>query len=231
MKGNKMLSQSVADNILSMITIEKRFSVGDKLPNELDLSEELNVSRTTLREAIRILVALDILEIQRGKGTYVKENAFKKQQDLEQLSNIKVNARDLYEMRLIFEPEAAYYAALRATDSEIKRILEFGKKVEKEISNHQDRTDDEHIFHKAIAQATHNEFMNKLMPILYQAISKGVYLSLQSDKAIEDTINDHRMIMEFLEQRNAEGAKNAMKIHIMHAMKELDLIDILGSCL
>lgn len=78
MKGNKMLSQSVADNILSMITIEKRFSVGDKLPNELDLSEELNVSRTTLREAIRILVTLDILEIQRGKGTYVKENAFKK---------------------------------------------------------------------------------------------------------------------------------------------------------
>lgn len=218
-----MLSQNVADNILSMITIEKRFSVGDKLPNELDLSEELNVSRTTLREAIRILVALDILEIQRGKGTYVKENAFKKQQDLEQLSNIKVNAKDLYEMRLIFEPEAAYYAALRATDSEIKRIIEFGKKVEKEISNHQDRTDDEHSFHKAIAQATHNEFMNKLMPILYQAISKGVYLSLQSDKAIEDTINDHRMIMEFLEQRNAEGAKNAMKIHIMHAMKELGL--------
>lgn len=223
MKGNKMLSQNVADNILSMITIEKRFSVGDKLPNELDLADELNVSRTTLREAIRILVALDILEIQRGKGTYVKENAFKKQQDLEQLSNIKVNAKDLYEMRLIFEPEAAYYAALRATDSEIKRIIEFGKKVEKEISNHQDRTDDEHSFHKAIAQATHNEFMNKLMPILYQAISKGVYLSLQSDKAIEDTINDHKMIMEFLEQRNAEGAKNAMKIHIMHAMKELGL--------
>lgn len=54
MKGNKMLSQSVADNILSMITIEKKFSIGDKLPNELDLAEELNVSRTTLREAIRI---------------------------------------------------------------------------------------------------------------------------------------------------------------------------------
>ena len=223
MKGNKMLSQSVADNILSMITIEKRFSVGDKLPNELDLSEELNVSRTTLREAIRILVALGILEIQRGKGTYVKENAFNKQQDIEQLSNITVNAKDLYEMRLIFEPEAAYYAALRATDSEIKRIIEFGKKVEKEISNHQDRTDDEHSFRKAIAQATHNEFMNKLMPILYQATSKDIYLSLQSDKAIEDTINDHRMIVEFLEQRNAEGAKNAMKIHIMHAMKELGL--------
>ena len=44
-----------------------------------------------------------------------------------------------------------------------------------------------------------------------------------SPKAISDTVSDHRMIMEFLEQRNAEGAKNAMKIHIMHAMRELGI--------
>lgn len=221
--SNKMLSQNVADNILSMITIEKRFCAGDKLPNEMDLSEELNVSRSTLREAIRSLVALEILEIKRGKGTYVTEKAFSKKEDLEQLLDVKVNAKDLYEMRLIFEPEAAYLAAKRATDTEIKRILDLGQKIEQEILNHQDRTDDEQGFHKAIAQATHNEFMNKLMPILYQAISKGVFLSLQSEKALQDTIIDHRMIMEFLEQRNAEGAKNAMRIHIMHAIKELNI--------
>ena len=220
---NKMLSQSVADSILSMITIEKRFSVGDKLPNEIELSEELNVSRTTLREAIRILVAYNILEIRRGKGTYVTEKVLEQPQDLEQLSTVKVNAKDLYEMRLIFEPEAAYLAVVRGTDAEIKRILDYGKRIEDEIRNGKDRTKDEHSFHKAIAQATHNEFMNKLMPILYQAISKGVVLSTQSEKAINDTIGDHRMIMEFLEQRNAEGAKNAMRIHMMHAIKALNI--------
>lgn len=220
---NKMLSQSVADNILSMITIEKRFKAGDKLPNELELSNEFHVSRTTLREAIKILVVYDILEIQRGKGTFVTEKAFQQPQDLEPLADVKVNARDLYEMRLIFEPEAAYFAALRGTDAEIKRILDYGKQIKAEIKSGKDRTQEEHAFHKAIAQATHNEFMNKLMPILYQAISKGVVLSAQSDKAISDTIGDHRMIMEFLEQRNAEGAKNAMKIHILHAMKALNM--------
>lgn len=220
---NKMLSQSVADNILSMITIEKRFKAGDKLPNELELSNEFHVSRTTLREAIKILVVYNILEIQRGKGTFVTEKAFQQPQDLEPLAGVKVNARDLYEMRLIFEPEAAYFAALRGTDAEIKRILDYGKQIEAEIKSGKDRTQEEHAFHKAIAQATHNEFMNKLMPILYQAISKGVVLSAQSDKAISDTIGDHRMIMEFLEQRNAEGAKNAMKIHILHAMKALNM--------
>lgn len=220
---NKMLSQSIADNILSMITIEKRFTVGDKLPNELELSEELNVSRTTLREAIRILVAYNILEIRRGKGTYVTEKALEQPQDLEQLTSVRVNAKDLYEMRLIFEPEAAYLAAIRGTDAEIKRIVDYGKRIENEIKGGKDRTEDEHAFHKAIAQATHNEFMNKLMPILYQAISKGVVLSIQSEKAISNTIGDHRMIMEFLEQRNAEGARNAMRIHILHAIKELNM--------
>ena len=220
---NKMLSQSIADTLLSMITIEKRFSAGDKLPNENELSEELNVSRTTLREAIRILVAYNVLEIQRGKGTFVTQTAFEQQPNLGQLSDIKVNAKDLYEMRLIFEPEAAYLAAIRGTDAEIKRILDFGEKIEQEIKSGQDRTDNEHSFHKAIAQATHNEFMNQLMPILYQAIAKGVTLSVMSQKAVIDTVNDHRMIMDFLEQRNAEGAKNAMKIHIMHAIRELGI--------
>ena len=220
---NKMLSQSIADTLLSMITIEKRFSAGDKLPNENELSEELNVSRTTLREAIRILVAYNVLEIQRGKGTFVTQSAFEQQSNLGQLSDIKVNAKDLYEMRLIFEPEAAYLAAIRGTDAEIKRILDFGEKIEQEIKSGQDRTDNEHSFHKAIAQATHNEFMNQLMPILYQAIAKGVTLSAMSQKAVTDTMGDHRMIMDFLEQRNAEGAKNAMKIHIMHAIRELGI--------
>ena len=132
---NKMLSESIADTLLSMITIEKRFSAGDKLPNENELSAELNVSRTTLREAIRILVAYDVLEIQRGRGTFVTQAAFGQKPPLGQLSGIKVNAKDLYEMRLIFEPEAAYLAAVRGTDAEIKRILQFGERIEREIKS------------------------------------------------------------------------------------------------
>ena len=218
-----MLSQSIADTLISMITIEKRFAAGDKLPNENELAAELSVSRTTIREAIKTLAARDIVEIQRGRGTFVTKGALAQKQEMEQLTAIKVNAKDLYEMRLIFEPEAAYLAAERGTETEIRRILEYGRKVEEQIRAEQDRTENEQAFHKAIAQATHNEFMNQLMPILFQAISKGVTLSEQSDKAIDDTLNDHRTIMEFLQQRNAEGAKNAMKIHILHAIKELHI--------
>lgn len=220
---NKMLSQNTAENIRSMITIEKRFAPGDRLPNEQDLADELHVSRTPLREAVKILAAYRVLEIRRGIGTFVTEEALNETQDFEQLADVKANAKDLYEMRLIFEPEAAALAALRGTEGEIKRILEIGEHIEQEILSNRDRTDDEHAFHRAIAQATHNEFMNKLMPVLYQAISKGVVLSEKNEQVKSHTMEDHRMIMEFLEQRNPEGARNAMKIHILHAIKELNI--------
>lgn len=224
MAQGKRLSDSVADDILTMITIEKRFKPGEKLPNENDLSMELNISRTTLREAVRILATNGILEIQRGRGTYVKNDfQFEDLEELTTLSKIKTNAKDLYEMRLIFEPEAAYLATKRASDTEIKRILLLRKQIEDKIEKGEDRTEAEQAFHKSIAKATHNEFMNKLMPVIYQAIDKGVALSEEKELAVKDTINDHKMITEFMEARNAEGAKNAMKIHILHAMKELEI--------
>ncbi|WP_373263291.1 FadR/GntR family transcriptional regulator [Hungatella hathewayi] len=133
----------------------------------------------------------------RGIGTFVTEEALNETQDFEQLADVKANAKDLYEMRLIFEPEAAALAALRGTEGEIRRILEIGEHIEQEILSNRDRTDDEHAFHRAIAQATHNEFMNKLMPVLYQAISKGVVLSEKNEQVKNHTMEDHRMIMEF----------------------------------
>ncbi|WP_018931413.1 FadR/GntR family transcriptional regulator [Gracilibacillus lacisalsi] len=218
----KRLSDSVADDIMSMLAIEKRFLPGDKLPNENELSEELNISRTTLREAIRILVTNGILEIRRGKGTYVKEDIdVNNLEEMGFLVEAKINAKDLYEMRLIFEPEAAYYATIRASDPELRRILDYGNQIEQKIKHNEDRTEVEQMFHKSIVKATHNEFMEKLMPVLYQAIDKGVILSKKKELAVKDTINDHKMIMEFMKNRNPEGARSAMKIHILHAMEEL----------
>lgn len=224
MAYEKRLSDRIADDILNMITIEKRFFPGDKLPNENDLSKELNISRTTLREAIRILVTNGVLEIKRGLGTFVRTDiSVENLNELNPLSMAKVDAKDLYEMRLIFEPEAAYLATIRATDDELKRIIDLGKRIEEKIKNREDRTEVEQEFHRSIAKATHNEFMNKLMPVIYEAIDKGVLLSEEKEVAIQDTIIDHRMIVEFMQARNAEGAKNAMKIHILHAIKELEI--------
>lgn len=221
MESDSRLSDRIADSILSMITVEQRFLPGSKLPNENVLSKELNVSRTTLREAIRILTTGGILEIRRGRGTFVREDFENNQtKELSSLTSAKVKVRDLYEMRLIFEPEAAYYAAQRGTEEEIQRILALGIEIEERIKHKKDRTKVEQAFHKSIARATHNEFMNRLMPVIYEGIDRGVQLSRAHTEVEQATLVEHRMLMDFLESRNAEGARNAMRIHILHAIEQ-----------
>ena len=69
------LTQRTADRLYSQITAEGRLGPGDKLPNEVELSRQLGVSRATLREAIRTLTAQGVLEVRRGKGTFVASRA------------------------------------------------------------------------------------------------------------------------------------------------------------
>ncbi|NLG92432.1 MAG: FadR family transcriptional regulator, partial [Clostridiales bacterium] len=160
------------------------------------------------------------------KGTFVKRNpSLNDSVKLEELSGFPMDVKDLYEMRLIFEPQSAYYAAKRATDKELERILYYGKLEEEQILKKMDRTEVEQAFHKSIAKATHNEFMNRLMPILYQAIGKGVMLSYAKKDIVQNTLHDHRMIMEFLAKRDALGAKTAMELHIIHAMRGFGIED------
>nr|WP_288544678.1 FadR/GntR family transcriptional regulator [uncultured Faecalibacillus sp.] len=224
MDKKKRLSDDIAEVLLSQIVVEKKYLPGDKLPNEIDLSKELGVSRITLREAIRILVTRHVLEIKRGKGTFVREDY--NDHTLDRLNippEVKMGADDLYEIRLIFEPEIAYYATLRATDKELERINALKNEIEKRILNKKDYAKQEMLFHCSIAQATHNEFMSRLEPVLQESIQKGVFLYEYEHVSNQDIISDNKMIMEFMNARNAEGAKSAMHIHILRAINQLKL--------
>ncbi|MGN0533530.1 MAG: FadR/GntR family transcriptional regulator [Eubacterium sp.] len=213
------LADNAADKILKMIEEENRFSVGDKLPNELVLAQELGVSRSTLREAIRILTTNGVLEIRRGKGTFVSANTVISS---DTFSDIASGLDDLFEMRLMFEPDCAFLAAQRATDEEIDIICYYGEEIEKKILSGEDRTFEEQKFHESIANATHNAFVKQFMPIIFNAIKKGVVVLTKDQDVSDDNMKDDRLIMDFLKKRNAEGARTAMRLHIIHAMEMLN---------
>ena len=223
-EGRKVkLSERTADRLYELIMDERRFTPGSKLPNENELSEALHVSRTTLREAISFLVAQGVLEIRRGKGTFVTEDLPASAVDLTALSNLRsrVRARDLFEMRLIFEPEAAYYAAQRATDAELERIRRYAEQEEAMIARGEDQTEIEMAFHNSIATATHNSFIGELVPLIYRSIDRALKLTDDYPGIIQNVVEDNRLLIEFLTRRNAEGARSAMRIHIIHAMDGL----------
>ena len=217
MAKKSMLADSTAQKIKSMIE-GGNFSVGDKLPNENDFASQLGVSRSTLREAIRTLTASGMLEIKRGKGTFVTANTIIESSDIAEISS---GLDDLFEMRLMFEPDCAYYAALRATDDEIETICKYGEAIEKKILSGEDRTYEEQKFHESIANAIHNSFVKQFMPVIFNAIKKGVIVMQKNQAVNKDNLNDDRLIMNFLKQRNADGARTAMRLHIIHAMEGL----------
>lgn len=226
--AQRMLAQDIADQIMTMITSEKRFQPGDRLPNENDFSKELHVSRNTLREAIRILSAYGMLDIRRGSGTFVTPAAGQKNLEarLNPFADIHLDVHDfkeLNEMRLILEPAAAYMAALRATDGEIKRIVELGHVVEQKIRNHEDRIEADKEFHAAIIQAAHNRYLEKMIPVLYRIIAQDVSYGDRYIQPDEKTITDHLLVAEFLERRNPGGARDAMRIHMQHGVAATDL--------
>ena len=215
---NVMLSEKVADQILKMITLEKRFNLGDKLPNENELAEELGVSRTTLREAVKFLIAHNVLEIRRGKGTFVANNKeLNEDYGFSELDNLLLGAMDLFEMRIMFEPSMARYAVERATDEDVAEIVRLGEILQKPITDPHARTEYDQKFHFAIARATKNEFVVKILSIIYAGIEVERVFSLVTKEVNQYTVVDHTLIMEFIKSRDAAGAEAAMRMHILHA--------------
>ena len=215
---NVMLSEKVADQILKMITLEKRFNLGDKLPNENELAEELGVSRTTLREAVKFLIAHNVLEIRRGKGTFVANNKeLNEDYGFSELDNLLLGAMDLFEMRIMFEPSMARYAVERATDEDVAEIVRLGEILQKPITDPHARTEYDQEFHFAIARATKNEFVVKILSIIYAGLEVERVFSLVTKEVNQYTVVDHTLIMEFIKSRDAAGAEAAMRMHILHA--------------
>ena len=220
----KSLTQQTADTIYKMITRGDEFQPGDQLPGENILSEKLGVSRATLREAIRILVMQGVLEVYRGKGTYIAADmkAFG-DYGLGEIQRMKINLKDLYEARLLFEPEIAAIACRRATEEELEHIITCGERVKALILQQQDRTEADGEFHRAIVAASHNDFMMRLIPVINRAIEEVILYNKEARELSEETLRDHDQLMHFLKNRDARGAKYAMAIHIHNVIATFQL--------
>lgn len=217
------LSQRIAETLKKMIVEEHKYNYGEKLPNENELSQELGVSRTTLREAIRTLISNGVLVVKRGKGTYVSEqfDQYAHELDVNDFMKKQITLRDLYETRLIIEPEAAALACKRATDEEIKEILRLGEICQQELKKDpggKARIDSESAFHGAILKASHNEFLGHFLPLLTKTIQKTIELNYNLETIAEEAYEDHIMIMKFLKNRDSIGMKSALTIHLHHAV-------------
>ena len=224
MEGKRAkLSEQTADRLYEWIVEERRYPPGSKLPNENELSEAMGVSRTTLREAISFLVAQGVLDIRRGKGTFVVESLPAPGMDLTALAGVRsrVRAKDLFEMRLIFEPATVALACQRASDEELRQIEKKARRMEETAAAGGDWPLADQEFHWAIIKASHNEYMRRLYPIINSAVNEILQISQNRQQMQGIALRDNRMILEFLLRRDEAGARYAMSIHMKHLIHTL----------
>lgn len=218
-KPKAPLSERAANAIAAMIADEHRFSPGDKLPNELDLSEELGVSRITLREAVRILCTRGMLEIRRGKGTYVISD------DPDALpapaaASVDLTAasrRDLLELRLAIEPAAAYYTARRASEKEIQELRAMVDRIAALREAGQPFAREEASFHAALVRASGNGPMAQTA-VRCPGCSEVSY-ALSSGEGGEGVVQELRELARCLRERDGDGARAVMRLHLLRAFQ------------
>lgn len=212
---NKTLTESIADNISKMI-VDKDLKSNDKLPNEFELAEMLNVGRGTIREAIKLLVSRNIVEIRRGKGTFVVSKpgyisdpwGFKFVEDKFKLG------MDLLETRLILEPNIAELAALRATNDLKEKLILLTDEVEELINSRKPHTEKDVEYHKCIAECTFNSIFLNIIPLITHSID--IFIDLTKNSLINETIITHRKITNAIVSGSPIEAREAMHEHLMY---------------
>ena len=160
--------------------LDRRLGPGDRLPSERELAGEFGVSRASIREAIKALTALGLLETRTGDGTYVRPNLG--ESILEPLSWAVLLAEgvgpDLAETREAIEPDIAGLAAERATAWEKKQLLKTLDAMREAVGNPPAFAQADLAFHLALAKAAHNqillEMMNGLQRLLFGLITSHV---------------------------------------------------------
>lgn len=217
---NKSLPEIAADNLLKYI-IDNKFEIGDKIPNEFELAKHFGVGRSTIREAVRLLVSRNILVVKRGSGTFIADRTGISDDPLglSFVENKYVLAKDLVDLRLILEPAIAAMAAMRATDEEIETIEKQCKKVEKLYMDSRNHIYEDVRFHEMIARCSGNQVMEKLIPIIDTSVA--VFCNV-TDRALKnETIMTHRMIVKAIKNHDPESARYAMTMHLIYNRKKI----------
>ncbi len=212
-KGRKQLSrlETVVEHIKQRIA-DGSLKPGDQLPPELELARELGLSRTPVREAVKVLAAAGVLVVRHGHGTFVSAGA---QASLGQLLLFEIYMKDttpqkLMEVRLLFERACAELAARRRTDDDLAEMRACIERLRPLVAadplDYDATVEADLAFHRAIYRATKNELVETLANFVLTMIS-GWLRHSHASGGLADTVRLHEVMYTMIETRNSGGAR------------------------
>jgi DNA-binding FadR family transcriptional regulator len=207
-------SQEVAAHIKTLIR-DNKLKPGEKLPNEMELCGHFAVSRPTVREAVKVLVSQGIIEIRRGKGTFVRQMPGISEDPLGLDFIVNPNMRlVLIEARIIIEPGVARLAAQKADDQAIAAIGASVKEMEDIVLQNNVNIEVELNFHRSIAEATKNPVITRIIPIIMESITKTYRDAPRTTEDHRHALEEHRRIYQAIAARDPDRSYEAMQMHL-----------------
>src|SRR3989454_1205546 len=208
--------EEIVRQVKAMIA-DGKLKGGDRLPPERDLAEKFVVSRTWVREALRALESLGLVEIRPGEGTFVRQVSIDAL--IEPLALLMVSQREaigeLFEARRLLEPSLAALAAARATPEELQEMERILDEQAKEVAAGRTGLAQDAQFHAAIGAAAHNRAITRMAHAIMDLLTQSREESLNTPGRPTRSHQDHRRILQAIARRNAAAARQAMLDHIV----------------
>lgn len=213
--------ESVINQILDMLK-SREIKAGDKLPSERDLSKKLCISRSSLREALRILESKGIILSKQGNGRFIREL---RESDIFDSKNIilileKSSILDLLEAREIFEIKIVELAAQRATDEDINLIEKalISTNIDEDL-NFRDYHLNDREFHIAIANASHNFVFPNILTLNIDLLRDFRKKAWEIPGRKKSYFEEHKEIFEAIKRHDSFSAAKLMKLHLSNIRK------------
>lgn len=217
----KSLPEKMAD-ILSDMIYQNNLLPGAKLPNEIDLSKEFEVSRNTVREAIHILNERNVLEVRRGSGTFVSSKLGLSDDPLglSLICDKRKLAKDLFEIRLMIEPPMAAMAAEHAKTEELERMEENCRRLEEAVKKGSHYYELDMEFHTLVAGCSRNLVVHNVIPSIHQTIL--LQENITSKRMKQKTARYHWSIYHAIKSHSCNEAHHAMLGHLVSTQERLN---------
>ena len=220
----------IPDEIVSQIfqlVQDGALKPGDRLPAERELAQQFNVSRASVREAMRLLDMKRLVVIRPGAGTFITEDT--SEAILQAFSSLldgeEDTAGDVFEMRLLLEPRIASLSAQRATDLDVSLMKEILDAQDAEIAAGGTGVEFDTEFHFAIARATKNSALVAATQAISDILTKSRELAILSRERSLISLQSHRQILSAIEMRQHEEAEEAMREHITKIDREANNLE------
>ena len=209
------VAEEIADRVRELI-LDGTFQPGRALPSERVLAQRFHVSRGSIRDGFRILEMIGLLETRHGQGTFPHELTVDRL--VTPLTSVLTYRRDLQEelmdVRRMFEPAVARVAATRVTDEDIQDLRRILDAQRRQIKAGRSAIREDTAFHAALARATRNHIVERIMETLNDLLVESRKLTLKQQGRPERSIRGHEAVVAALSRRDADGAARAMHDHI-----------------